>query len=133
MNRTISPVLLLLSMVVLLLTTTTTTSPLAHQDSRCPFLDLAAATFPVGQSPQPCTTISDCPREQLCCPVRSSSTDLCLQPISRCPSFPTAESLSPPIPCNCDCDCPQEQICCPSDNSTTKHCLFPRPPNPFPQ
>ncbi|KAK3880264.1 hypothetical protein Pcinc_015229 [Petrolisthes cinctipes] len=52
-----------------------------RRKARCPFLDLAAAIFPVGQSPQPCTSTSDCPREQLCCPVRSSSTDLCLDPI----------------------------------------------------
>ncbi|XP_045138631.1 uncharacterized protein LOC123520456 [Portunus trituberculatus] len=69
-------------------------------DTRCPRnFNLAAATFPIGQSPKACFTTQDCPFGQLCCPALSSATDLCLFPSSGNGPFP-GSSLSGNRPIN---------------------------------
>ncbi|KAK3880267.1 hypothetical protein Pcinc_015232 [Petrolisthes cinctipes] len=67
---------------LLVVVTLMATTALAYPNpGGCPFFNLAAATFPVGQAPNPCYSDRDCFTGQLCCPAESSRTNLCLSPL----------------------------------------------------
>ncbi|KAK8404815.1 hypothetical protein O3P69_001431 [Scylla paramamosain] len=129
-------------------------------NGQCPAnFRLAAATFPVGQGPSPCSITRDCPLGQLCCPVIDSVSDLCLPPESGFPGghilnnkpvvfpgqvashvhqgrCPPALNLAVvrfpeglPIYCKTARDCPYRQLCCPAINPTSTICRKSSPHN----